>query len=322
MPTVVIAYASPEGLAIERPILEAAGIEVIHTATLETPEALEAARQADALMVTLNQVTPEIIDRLECCKVITRVGVGVDAIDIPAATRKGIWVTNVPDYSIDEVSTHAIALLLNYARRLPTLFDQVERGAWWDINQVRSIARLNQQTIGLLGYGRIGQAAAVKAAALGMRVIANDPYILPDALPPNPAPLVDLDTLLRESDYLSLHAPHNETTYHIINARTLALMKPTAYLVNTARGALVDTDALIEAIRSNRIAGAALDVLEREPMPADSPLRNDSRILVTPHAAWYSLEADVDVHVKGAQEIVRVLRGEHPRTPVNEIETA
>ncbi len=320
LPTVVIAYASPKNLAIERPILEAAGLEVIHTATLETPEALEAASKADALMITLNKITPEIVDRLDRCKVITRVGVGVDAIDIPAATRRGIWVTNVPDYSIDEVSTHAVALLLNYARRLPTLFNQIEQGLWWDVSKVKPIARLNQQTIGLIGYGRIGQATATKVLPLGLRVIANDPYILPEALPANPVPLVDLETLLRESDYVSLHAPHNETSFHMINARTLALMKPSAYIVNTARGALIDTDALVGAIKSGKIAGAALDVLEREPLPFDSPLRHDPRILITPHAAWYSEEADVDVHVKGAQDVVRVLKGERPRTPVNQIE--
>jgi D-3-phosphoglycerate dehydrogenase len=320
LPTVVIAYSSFLDFDIEQKIFDEAGFDVVYTGTLETSEALEAASKADAIMVSLNNVTPEILDHLHNCKIITRVGVGVDAINIPAATERGIWVTNVPDYSVDEVSTHAVALLLNYARRLPALFNQLAQGAWWNINKVESMARLNQQTVGIIGYGRIGQAAAAKFAALGSRVIACDPYIKPEALPAHPVPLVDLETLLRESDYVSLHTPLNETSFHLINAQTLALMKPNAYLVNTARGAVVDTDALLEAVQAGKIAGAALDVLEAEPPDPNAPLLHEPRILITPHAAWYSQEANVEVHVKGAEDVVRVLRGERPRTPVNQIE--
>ena len=319
MPTVIIAYNFPE-IDIEQRIIGATGADIIHTRRLDTPEAQEAASRADALMVTIEKVPAELIDRLDQCKLICRVGTGLDAIDIPAATRRGIWVTNVPDYAIDEVSTHAIALLLNHARRLPTLFDLVERGQWWDGKQVGPIRRLRGQTLGLLGYGRIGQATALKAQGLGLNVITYDPYVSVEALAADAVRSVDLETMLREADYVSLHAPLTEATREILNATTLALMKPTSYIINTARGALIDEVALLDAVRSGQIAGAALDVLQKEPVPADSPLLSEPRILLTPHAAWYSEESNVDVRVKGAEDVVRVLRGERPRTPVNEVE--
>ena len=319
VPTVVIAYNFPE-IEIEQRIIGATGAEVIHTRRLDTPDALAAASRADVLMVTIEPVPAELIDRLDHCKLICRVGTGLDAIDIPAATRRGIWVTNVPDYAIDEVSTHAIALLLNHARRLPTLFGLVERGQWWDAKQVGPIRRLRGQTLGLLGYGRIGQAMAVKAQGLGLNVLAYDPYLSPEVLAADGVRSVDLETMLREADYVSLHAPLTVATREILNASTLALMKPTAYIINTARGALINEAALLDAVQSGKIAGAALDVLQKEPVAPDSPLLKEPRILLTPHAAWYSEEANEDVRVKGAEDVVRVLRGERPRTPVNEIE--
>ncbi len=318
MPTVVIAYNFPN-IDIEQRIIGATGAEIIHTRTLDTPEAQEIASRADALMVTIEKVPVELIDRLENCKLICRIGTGLDAIDIPAATRRGIWVTNVPDYAIDEVSTHAMALLLNYARRLPTLFDLVERGAWWDAKAVGKIPRLRGQTLGLLGYGRIGQAMATKARGMGLNVIVYDPYVSEAVLVADGARAVDLEAMLAQADYVSLHAPLTDSTRHILNAGTLALMKPTAYIINTARGALIDEIALLDAVQSGQIAGAALDVLQQEPVAADSPLRAEPRILLTPHAAWYSEEANEDVVVKGAEDVVRVLNGERPRTPVNEV---
>ena len=321
MPKVVIAYGGFADTNVERDILGMIRAEVIHTGQLDTPEAQDAAADADALMVTIQKVPAALIERMARCKLICRVGVGLDAIDIPAATKRGIWVSNVPDYAIDEVSTHAMALLLNHARRLTTLFDLVERGAWWDPKAVGSIKRLRGQTLGLLGYGRIGQATAAKARGLGLNVIVYDPYLSPHVLAGDGVASVDLQTLLRDSDYLSLHAPLTETTRRILDAHTLALMKPTAYIINTARGALIDEAALVEAVHRGRLGGAALDVLDREPIPPDSPLLQEPNIHITPHAAWFSDEANDDVRIKGAEEVVRVLRGEHPRIPVNQITT-
>ena len=321
MPTVVIAYGGFADTNVERDVLGAINADVIHTGRLDTPEAQDAAARADALMVTIQKVPAELIDRLGQCKLICRVGVGLDAIDIPAATKRGIWVSNVPDYAIDEVSTHAMALLLNHARGLTTLFVLVERGAWCDPKGVGSIKRLRGQTLGLLGYGRIGQATAAKARGLGLNVIVYDPYISPHLLAADGARSVDLQTLLHDSDYLSLHAPLTETTRRILDTRTLALMKPTAYVINTARGALIDEAALVAAVHDGKLGGAALDVLDREPVAPDSPLLQEPNIHLTPHAAWFSDEANDDVRVKGAEEVVRVLRGERPRIPVNQIAT-
>lgn len=319
MPTVVIAYNLAD-IDIEQRIIGPTGAEIIHTRRLDTPEAQDIASRADVLMVTIEKVDAGLINRMAHCKLICRIGTGLDAIDIPAATQRGIWVTNVPDYAVDEVSSHAIALLLNHARRLPTLFDLVERGQWWDAKQVGPIRRLRGQTLGLLAYGRIGQATARKAQGLGLNVIAYDPYLTEDALAADGVRKADLETMLREADYLSLHAPLTDSTREILNATTLALMKPTAYIINTARGGLINETALLEAVQSGTIAGAALDVLQKEPVAPDSPLLTERRILLTPHAAWYSEEANEDVRVKGAEDVVRVLRGERPRTPVNQIE--
>lgn len=321
MPTVVIAYPGFPDIAVERGILAQADAEIIHTGELDSPEAQAAAAGADALMVTIEKVPAELIERMTRCKLICRIGTGLDAIDIPAATRRGMWVTNVPDYAIDEVSTHAIALLLNHARRLPTLFALVDDGGWWDGQRVGAVPRLRGQTLGLLGYGRIGQATGAKARGLGLNVIVYDPYLSEDTVAADDVRQVDLQTLLRESDYVSLHAPLTDTTHEILNASTLALMKPTAYIINTARGGLINEAALLEAVQSEKLAGAALDVLQQEPAAPDSPLRREPRILLTPHAAWYSEEASIDVRVKGTEDVVRVLNGQPPRTPVNAVQS-
>jgi D-3-phosphoglycerate dehydrogenase len=285
---------------------------------LDTPEQLEAARHADALMVSTHKVPASLIASLERCRIVSRVGTGLDAIDIPAATERGIWVTNVPDYSVDEVSTHAITLLLALARRLPRVLESMRRGEW-DSRQARPFPRLKGQTLGLLGFGRIAQAVAGKAHGLGLDVIAHDPFVPAQAMEAAGVRAVDAATLWRSADFISLHTPLTPGTRGVVNAQALSQMKPTAYLINTARGPLVDEDALLDAVHSERIAGAALDVLTVEPPAPDYALLHDERIIVTPHYAWYSEAANHDVRVRGAEEVVRVLRGERPRNPANEI---
>lgn len=318
-PTVVIGYPGFGDIEIEKEILRTIDAEVIHVGATDTPAAKEAVRGADALMVTIQPVKADLIGAMERCKLIARVGTGLDAIDIDAATQHGVWVTYVPDYSIDEVSTHAITLLLAQARGLAPLLRSTQGGKW-DGSGVY-VRRLQGQVLGLVGCGRIGLATAAKARGLGLEVIAFDPYATADALAAAEVRAVDLPTLLRESDYISLHSPLTRDNRHIINADALAQMKSSAYLVNTARGPLIDEDALLAAVRSGQIAGAALDVLSVEPPAADSPLMREERILITPHMAWYSEEAKVDVRRRGAEEVVRVLCNEPPRAPVNRVET-
>jgi len=318
MTTVVIAHASFPDTQLESEALAAIGATTVFTGNLDSSEARAIARQAQAIMVTIQEVDAELIRSLENCKVIARVGTGLDAIDIPAATERGIWVTYVADYSIDEVSTHAVALLLNHARRLPQMLASVKAGAWYDVARIEPAPRLKGQVLGLIGLGRIGRTVAAKASGLGLRVIAHDPYVGLDAQTEQNVDLVDLDTLLSESDYISLHTPLTESSRHIINASALEMMKPTAYLINTARGELIDEAALLEAVQAGSIAGAALDVLSQEPPPADFPLLHDERILITPHGAWYSEASKIDVRRKATEDVLRILTGQQPLSPVNQ----
>ncbi len=319
-PTVVIAYPGFGDIEVEREILARIEVNVEHVGNLDSGEAWAAARRADVLMVTIQPVPAELIEGMERCRLICRVGTGLDAIDIPAATARGIWVTYAPDYSIDEVSTHAIALVLAQGRGLPGFFRTTRQGIW-NAEAGGVLYRLSEQTLGVIGCGRIGQATASKGRGLGLKVLAFDPYADAAVMADLGVRLVDLDTLLRSSDYISLHSPLTKETHRLINAETLALMKPTAYLVNAARGGLIDEEALLAAVREGQIAGAALDVLAEEPVAAEHPFLQEERILLTPHAGWYSEESKVDVCVQGAEEVVRVLRGERPRAPVNEIKT-
>src|SRR5262245_61908369 len=318
-PRVVIAYARAGEAPVEEDILGAAGAEVVATGELESADARAAARGADALMVGLNRVSAELMDELTRCKSVARVGTGVDAIDIPAATALGIWVTNVPDYSIDEVSTHAMSLVLAQARML---FPHrvAGREGRWRYRAETPIRRFAGQTLGVLGMGRIGSASARKGLGLGLNVIAYDPYLPDERFREVGVRKVDFETLMRESDYLTLHVPLTDETRRIIDARALSLMKPTAYLVNTARGEVVDVDALVAAVRAGTIAGAGIDVLPEEPPPPDHPILHEERIIVTPHIGWASTEAGHDSKVRGTEDVVRVLRGERPRYPLNEIE--
>ncbi len=318
-PKVVIAYSGFGDIEIEKKILSQIDAEIIHSENLTSPEALAAVKEADAVMVTLQQVTREIIASMERCRIISRLGTGLDSIDIAAATAHGIWVTYVPDYSIDEVSAHAIALMMSLARGIPFL-SQSTRNGTWNSAAWGPIYRLKDQTLGVLGLGRIGQATAEKGRGLGLNVIAFDPFANQDVADKLGVRLVDLDTLTRQSDYISLHSPLLDSTHHIVNADFLAKMKPTAYIINAARGPLIDEDALLEAVRSGQIAGAGLDVLAIEPIDPNSPLLKEDRILVTPHAAWYSEQAKLDLRARGAEEVVRILSGQPPRSPANKLE--
>lgn len=321
MPNVVIAHGDASTTAVEQEILRAIDARIFYVPQPETLTGLDIAPEVDALMVTTERVSAQVLASLPRCRIVSRVGVGLDAIDIPEATRRGIWVTNVPDFPVDEVSTHTIALLLAHARRLPILFQQA-RSSIWDQTTIRPFHRLKGQTLGLLGFGRLGQAVAAKALGLGLQVIAYDPYLDAGTINKSGARAVEWQTLLRTSDFISLHAPLNTNNYHILNANALTFVKPTAYIINTARGGLIDHEALLAAIREGRLAGAALDVFEIEPLPPEHPLFHDERVLVTPHVAWYSEESMQDVKVRASEEVVRVLRGEMPRCPVNRVNPA
>jgi D-3-phosphoglycerate dehydrogenase len=306
----------------EKKVLSAIDVEMIPSHGVDSPESRAILAKADAIMIALEKITPEVMDAMPKCKLISRFGVGVDNIDIAAATQRGIQVTNVPDYGVDEVATHAASLMLTLLRGIPQLVNNTRAGKW-DSAVARPIRRFSEQTVGVMGFGRIGRAFATKAKGFGVRILAYDPLIDAATIRSHGAEPVDMEALFRESDFISLHLPLTDETRHVVNAKSLATMKPSAYIINTARGGLVDEAALLAAVRSGQIRGAALDVLSIEPPPKDHPvlseLLKEERILVTPHFAWYSEEAMIDMRSRGAEEVVRALSGQPPRSPVNKI---
>jgi D-3-phosphoglycerate dehydrogenase / 2-oxoglutarate reductase len=296
-------------------VLAKIGAEV-RLAKEPTPDAiLEVARDADAVLTTFAQVTADTIQRLTRCRVIARFGIGVDNVDIPAATSAGIVVTRVPDYCLDEVSDHAMALLLALVRKIPSSNARTQAGRW-EMRAEVPIHRLRGTVLGLVAFGQIPRLVATKARAFGIRVVTYDPYVSRQVAERAGVEQVEFDELLRISDYISIHTPLLPATHHLFNADVFRRMKPSAYLINTARGPIVDEAALADALDQGRLAGAALDVMEQEP-PSGSPLFGRDNVIVTPHTSFYSEESLVDLQTKAAEEVVRVLSGQAPRNPVN-----
>ena len=289
----------------------------VRLAEAKTPEAILAvAREADGMIVCYADVTAGIIEELEKCQVIARTGIGVDNVDVDAATRAGIVVTNVREYCDDEVSDHAMALLLALVRKIPFLNEKV-RGGTWGAGSAKPIHRIRGKVLGLVGFGNIPRQVAVKAHGFGMEVQASDPYVDADTFASHGVRGVDLDELLSTSDYISVHAPLTEETHNMFNANAFSRMKRGAFLVNTARGPLVDVEALVDALDAGQIAGAGLDVLPEEPTVADLRLLGRDDVLVTPHVGFYSEDSMIDLQAKAAEQVALVLSGEDPLYPVN-----
>jgi D-3-phosphoglycerate dehydrogenase len=282
-----------------------------------TPDALvAAARDADGVLNTYAKLPGEVLRQLARCRIVARTGIGVDTVDLPTATELGILVTNVPDYCIDEVSDHALALILSLTRKILAATAAVRAGTW-NVKVAVPIARHRGLVLGLVGLGRIPRALVPKAQALGFTVIASDPFVTAEVAGPLGVRMVDFETLLRESDVVSIHAPLTEETKGVFGDRAFGLMKPGAVLINTSRGPLVQTAALVRALESGRLAGAGLDVLESEPPAADHPLLRMSNVAVTPHIGFYSEQSLVDLQTKAAEEVRRALTGEPVRNLVN-----
>ncbi len=308
-------------LDIERSVLGAVGAELLALQATSDEELLEVVRDADALLVCYAPVTKRLIDRAEQCRVIARYGIGVDNVDVEAATAKGILVTNVPDYCIEEVSDHALALLLTSARKLVQLDRRVRAGAWNATDAV-PIHRLRGLVLGLVGFGKIPRELARKVGALGLEVLAYDPYVDTQDMRGHGVRKVDLSTLLTQSDFISVHAPLTPQTRGMIGESELRAMKPTAYLINTARGPIVSESALIRALREGWIAGAALDVLETEPPAQTHALFTLDNVILTPHMSFYSEESLRELQRKAAEEVLRVLSDQPPRYSVNRLRPA
>jgi D-3-phosphoglycerate dehydrogenase len=289
--------------------------EMVVAAGTSPDDILAVARNADAILVTYAKLPAELLRALTRCKVIGRFGLGVDNIDIKAAAALGITVTYVPDYCMHEVSDHAMALLLALARKIALSNNLVQAGRW-EMSAVVPVHRLRGRVLGLVGFGNIPRALTPKAKSFGLRVVAHDPQVTGETLAAMGVEAMSFERLLEVSDFVSIHAPLTPATRGLFNAEVLRKMKRGAILINTARGPLVDEAALIAALDAGHLGAAALDVVAVEPLPRESGLLGRDNVILTPHTAFYSVEALEELQTKCAADVARVLAGEPPVYPV------
>lgn len=314
-PKVVVIDSGYDSYEVEAAIVRQAGGSLeISPCDGDAIKVEQVARGAAGLLVRESPVTRVALLGMKPGGAVVRYGVGVDNIDLATATDRRIYVANVPDYGVDEVSDHALALLLAVTRRIVSRDQAVRLGAW-NVARKEAMHRLRGRTLGLIGFGRIAQAFLRKARELGFaRTLVVDPNLEQS---PAGITLVDLSTLCAEADVISLHAPLLESTRHVIDRATLARMKPTSIIINTSRGGLIDEAALAEALHEGRLFGAGLDVFEKEPPAQESPLFQAPNMVMSDHTAWYSEEAVADLQRKAAEEVARVLAGGEPLHWIN-----
>ncbi len=300
----------------ETAILKAVGIEPIVAPDSSVETLTRLAADVDAIMFCFAQVPAEVLRNDPNCKVASRYGIGVDNVDIAACTELGIVVTNVPDYCIDEVADHVMAMALSFNRKIVRHSAQVKASGWGAVTLNDTMHRLRDRTIGIVGMGRIGRAVTTRALAFGITVLAHDPFVQQSDAPDG-VQMTSLDSMLTESDFVTLHAPLTPETTGMIGANELKLMKNDAFLINAARGPLIDEAALVEALRAGEIGGAGLDVLEETAPPDDHPLYAMDNVIITPHTAFFSQASTIELEERTAQEVVRVLNGEPPDIIIN-----
>jgi D-3-phosphoglycerate dehydrogenase / 2-oxoglutarate reductase len=288
--------------------------EIVALQTKKPEEFIEQAADCDALLNTYaGPITAEVMARMPKCKIIARYGIGVDTIDLDAATAAGIIVTNNPTYCIEEVAEHTMALLLACARKV-AFYDRLVRNGRWEVPPGKPMFRLAGSTLGLVGFGNIARQVAIRATSFGMHVLYSDPFVKQSSMPGRS---VSLDALLADADFVSIHPPLTRDTRKMINDEALRKMKRTAWLINCARGPIVDTEALVRALDAGSIAGAALDTTDPEPLPNPHPLRNRDNVVINPHVAWYSEQAMAGLQAGAPGEVRRMLSGEWPVNVVN-----
>jgi D-3-phosphoglycerate dehydrogenase len=312
---VVTDYDYPS-IDLEEEMIKGAGFgfQAGHAKTED--EAIAIASGADGVIAQYAPMTERVLESLPRCKVISRYGVGLDNVDVEAATRQGIIVCNAPRYCINEVSNHAIALMLALSRKVVAANAEIRRGIW-DAVGLAPIMDPAAQVVGVVGLGNIGRTLVKKVIALGNPCIAYDPYKDEDLFRSLGVERVDLEALLRKADIVSLHTSLTKETYHLIGEEELSMMKPTAFLINTSRGKVVDQKALYRALKEKRIAGAALDVLEEEPPTKDDPLLSLDSLILTPHLAFYSDDSIRRLRTTVTGSVIQVLRGETPEYVAN-----
>ena len=290
--------------------------DLVPLQTKKPEEFLPQAEDCDALLNTYaGPITAEVMARMPKCRIIARYGIGVDTIDLDAATQAGIIVTNNPTYCIEEVAEHTMALVLACARKIP-VYDRLVRGGRWEVPPGKPMFRLSGRILGLVGFGNIARQVARRAAAFGMRILFADPFVQ-EGQHDAPGKKTEFQNLLGESDFVSLHPPLTPETRKMIGDEALSHMKPTAFLINCSRGPVVDTDALVRALDARKIAGCALDTTDPEPLPHPHALRGRENVILTPHVAWYSEQALIGLQAGAPSEVRRVLTGEWPVNVVN-----
>jgi D-3-phosphoglycerate dehydrogenase / 2-oxoglutarate reductase len=309
---------------IEKEILEPIGAHVVALQAKNEDDLIAHALDCHAMMNQYARVGSKTIAAMKQCRVIARYGVGVDIVDVNAATDKGILVTNVRDYCTEEVADHAISLWLTLARGLPA-YDRATHAGVWRWQSAAPIHRLRGRTVGIVSFGKIGLAIAARAKAFGTSVIVYDPFLTADQIAAHGAQKAEKDALLAHSDVVMMQVPMTDETRHFLGAREFHLIKPGAIVINTGRGPTIDNNALYQALLSKRVAAAGLDDPEEEPAkrahwdPADNPLFSLPNVIVTPHAAYYSEESIRLAREIAASEVARVLTGQRPKNPVNNV---
>ncbi|MGQ9647815.1 MAG: C-terminal binding protein [Thermodesulfobacteriota bacterium] len=322
---VVHAFAMPD-VDLGESYLRGLNVTYLKGMWLTEAELIKYGKDADAILAvpSFHPLTRRVLAAFERCRVVAGIGIGFDTSDLEAATEYGIAITNVPDYCLDEVSSHALALVLALGRKLfqvdraireKPVNLTVDRKALTEV--LFPVFRIRGQTLGIVGLGKIGTATALKAKGIGMRVIAYDPYVLGPVMESRGVKPVDLKTLLRESDFISLHTPLNDETRGMIGYQEFKQMKPTCYFINTARGGCVDQNGLIRALKEGLIAGAGIDVTIDEPIARDNPLLLMPNVILTGHSAYYSTSSEVDLYSRPMTQVVQALKGELPLYTVN-----
>ena len=306
---------------VESQVLRAGGVEPVVAPDTSESTLSNLAADADIIMFCFAQVTKNVLESAEKCRVASRYGIGVDNIDIPTATNLGIVVTNVPDYCMDEVTDHAIGMILALNRRLGQHDAQVKDGGWANVTLDQPMHRTRGATLGILGFGRIGRAIATKAVGFGMNIVAFDPLIQPGQNIPiddeNNVEIISFQNVLKRSHFITVHTPLTPETEGMIGPDELKSMMPGSIIVNCARGGIIQEQALADALHSGHLAGAGIDVVEPAPPPKNHPLLSAPNIIITPHTAFFSQASTIELERRTAQEALRVLNGNPPENLIN-----
>lgn len=305
-----------EDLLIEESMLSEANVQFTVLQSREKAEIIKAAQQSDAIIILYANIDREIMEAAPNLKLISRFGIGINMVDVEAATELGIQVANVNDYCVDEVSDHALASVMAAARNLFVYYEDTNAGGW-DFKKAQIPLRASEAVVGLLGYGKIPRRLGQKLNAIGYQVKAYDPFVSAEKMEEDGVVKATIDELMISSDFVSIHVPLIKATHHLIGERELKMMKKSAFIINTARGPIIDEEALVVALQNEEIAGAFLDVTEEEPLPVVHPLRNLKQVVLTPHAAWYSVDAFREIREKAVRNVVEKSEGKNPTYLLN-----